>query len=156
MNTEITTETDQQVQISYKPQSVVALPAFALPANATPQERMEMAKIVSKFLGSSTSMEEAVNTTVQIVGCLVHPVQMTDTQTGEVIERDRIVWLLEDGSCLSSTSFVTLRFTQMVLLPFFGGKGQVGLLEFPAHVKIKSQKTRANRKTYDFELVTSL
>jgi len=140
---------ETQVQISYNSRE---LPAhFQLGPDASPEERRHMARVVARFIGPSTPMDDCFNKTVQVMGTFVHPVSLTDMNTGEVVPKLRTVWLLTDGTCLSSVSEVTRQFTEMVLQPFFSG-GKLGLFDFPASVEIRKQKTRAGRTTFAFEL----
>lgn len=143
---------EEQVEMSIDSRAVQSLPGFALAADAPLAKRMAMARVVAKFIGASTPMDECFGKEVSIVGVMIHPVRLTSMATGEVVTKTRTVWLCEDGSCLSSVSEVTRQFTEMALLPFFAG-GQQGLFDAPVPVRIKPQKTRAGRKTFSFEIV---
>lgn len=143
---------EQQVEMSIDSRAVQSLPGFALPAGAPLSKRLAMARIVAKFIGASTPMDECFGREVSIVGVMIHPVRLTDMATGAVVFKTRTVWLCGDGSCLSSVSDVTRQFTEMALLPFFA-EGQQGLFDAPVPVRIRPQKTRAGRKTFSFEIV---
>lgn len=143
---------EQQIEMSIDSRAVQSLPGFSLPAGAPLSERLAMARVVAKFIGASTPMDECFGKEVSVIGVMIHPVRLTSMTTGEVVAKTRTVWLCEDGGCLSSVSEVTRQFTEMALLPFFAG-GQQGLFDAPVPVRIKPQKTRAGRKTFSFEIV---
>lgn len=61
-------------------------------------------RVMNCFGGGAVPIEKMIGKTVPIVGCLTHPVPITQKDTGEIVERMRTVHIGEDGTVYACVS----------------------------------------------------
>lgn len=103
------------------------------------------AAIVGHMQGESAeAIGDALNTIVEVANILVHRVEIVDTNTGELLEADRIVMIRPDGSSVACVSAGIRRSLQLIC----------NLYSLPPwnpamRLKVQQKQTRAGRRTYN-------
>ena len=87
---------------------------------------------------------DALNTVIEVKDLLVHRVEIVDTNTGEIIEADRIVMIRPDGTSVACVSAGIRRSLQLIC----------NLYRLPPwvpsmHLRIQQKSTRSGRRTYN-------
>jgi len=131
---------------------------FHLTAETTHEERVTIGRSLGRYTGPSQPMNDALNQTVDVIGCLIHPATVT-TPTGELKPCFRTVFLLSTDRRLSSCSDAIKRFAEQQLIPLFGVQelrsDSSVICEFtgPVAVLLAGQKTRGGNSTYAPQIV---
>jgi hypothetical protein len=130
---------------------ILGIPGLECPEDATPQERLAFARVVSTFIGDGVPMSECYNKTCVVTGAVIYPIDLVDRTSGEVIRRERTVWLCQDGTVVAAVSPVAARWTRQVLQAIFG-ESKNGMLSQAVEVIVRSRQATKG-KTFSFELV---
>lgn len=103
------------------------------------------AAIVAHMQGDGAdSVSESIGDVVPVQHVLVHRVEVLDTNTGELIDADRVVLIRPDGSSVACVSAGIRRSLQLIVNLY-------GMPPYtdPLHLKITQKPTRAGRRTYN-------
>lgn len=141
------------MQIITRQKDLTTLDIFRLPEQPTVPQRFAVARAISQYIGPSTPCDTMMDKVVSVIGVVSHPAQLVDTNTGELRDCMRTVFLLEDGSRLSGTSAALHRFAEQTLLPVLTESGQWGPLVAPVPVRLSRQRTSKGFNTYAPEVV---
>lgn len=109
------------------------------------------AEIIRHMQGDdSEPVGEALNTVVEVEHVLVHRVEVTDTNTGELLDADRVVLIRPDGSSVAAVSQGIRNSLQLIVSLY-------GMPPFsPAmHLRVNQKTTRAGRRTYSLTPVVA-
>lgn len=96
------------------------------------EKRENKAKLVNALTGNCERLKDHVNETIELVDFVIHPVDVTDTNTGEVTSAVRTVLFSENGTTYACTSVGVKNALKAVVMTY----GEPTMWDEPVKVKV--------------------
>lgn len=120
--------------------------SFGDVSNLTERERTNVLARFSKFTSDPDyKLDELLGKEMAVVDAVYHPIQLTDTKTGEIKDATRCVFLTSDDETIACVSDGAKRFIDLLRQVYSHFPLEKPILITPTQVN-----TRAGNRTYNF------
>lgn len=106
--------------------------------------------VVAALSNTTKTIRDAVNLELSVIGFVAHLAEVTQEDTGEVVKRQRVVLLCENGETVSAMSGPVIKVVQ-----YFAQSRGKGRWNPPVKVRAKNNAMESGRSYVSLELIDS-